>query len=66
MLHAGYPALHGSLVATFAFDIFHSYAVIFSVFIATNIIAASLVLLASPPRHARKSGDLPTEEHSEV
>jgi len=56
----------GPLVAAFAFDIFNSYTVIFSVFIATNIIAASLVLLASPPAHARRSGTPPTEEHAEV
>ena len=46
----------GPLVAAFAFDIFNSYTVIFSVFIATNLIAAALVLLASPPAH------MPTRE----
>lgn len=51
----------GPLAAAFAFDIFESYTTIFTVFVATNFIAATLVLLARAPAHTR-GGKAATEE----
>jgi MFS family permease len=41
----------GPLAAAFAFDASHSYTVIFSTFVVTNLIAAFLMLLARAPSH---------------
>ena len=45
----------GPLVAAFVFDVFQSYTIIFTVFVATNLIAATLVLLSRAPTYT-KSG----------
>lgn len=51
----------GPLVAAFAFDAAQSYTTIFSVFIGTNLVAATLVLFARAPAHTR-AGATPSGE----